>query len=196
MTKPRAPKGNFVIPRSFVSMDNLRSELARLAGTTITRVGLLVWPAASAPDETDVRLYLDLASAGRECASVQLRTGADGQTPELEFGYIPGGIPIAALPGCRLAWGKDTFWTSHDSYSHELFVITPEASSELRVLCGQQILIVNLVCFADDVTATTGLCLECQNGLCVWSIPGSFGNVVTMNVPDNWWPDPIVLIPV
>lgn len=175
-------------------MDNLRFELARLAGATITRVGLLVWPGALG--ETDVRLYLDLARAGCECASVQLRTGADGQTPALEFGYIRGGIPIATLPDRRTAWAKDEHWSSLDLYSHELFVITPEASSQLGVLCGQEISTVYVVCFADDVTVTTGLCLECQNGLRVWSIPGSYGNVVTVNVPDNWWPDPVVLIPV
>lgn len=177
-------------------MDDLRSVLTHWVGATIIRHGLLIWPDALAPEETDVQIYMDLALATGESASVQLRTGADGQTPQVDFGFIPDGAPIAALPERRTAWSESTFWTSHESYSHELFVITPEASSELNVLCGKRITTVYLVCFADDVAIATGICIECENAVRVWSIPGTYGNVVTMDVIESWWPAPVILVPV
>lgn len=172
--------------------ERLKLSLQRLIGATVARVGLLTWPDPDAPTETDVCLYLELRRTNENDIAVIFGTSPDGQTPSLDWTRLPDGIPLSELISRKQVWGSDAFWKVRQSYSWELFVVSPKCDNPLASVNGQQIASVTIICFAGEEQHATGIHLRFGNGTDVWSIPGSSGNQVTTDSTRLCWPAAVV----
>lgn len=173
--------------------NRLAAGLRLIAGCTVDRIGLLVWPDEGALEEADVCLYLELICSGEDRIDVAIGTSSDGQTPVLNFDHVDAGKPLSELGNRRREWASDGFWESQNSYSSELFFAAADTDCKLSVFCAQKILRVFVVCFADNDELPTGIVLEFENGSRLWSVPSNYGNAVKTEVPDDWWPAPVRL---
>ncbi len=171
----------------------LTEHLRAIIGSAVSQIGLVVWPDRDALEETDVRLYLEMTSADGSTLSAVVATESDGQTPSIEFVQLSDGLPFSELESRKSMWSRDDFWQSQKVFSPELFLVTPDSESDLSKVCFQSVSQVFLVCFGDDETTITGVVLEVENGQRVWSVPSAYGNAVMSDVPDDWWPSPVVL---
>lgn len=171
----------------------LAERVRSVVGAKVNRIGLLVWPDSDAPEETNVRLYLELRTPDGIAVDVVMGTDSDGQTPSIEFTHVDGGVPFSALELRKSEWSKDDFWKSQESFSPELFLIPSDSNSPLSIVCGQSVARGFLVCFTNSEETATGIVLELENGQRVWSVPSAYGNAVKCEVADDWWPDPVTL---
>ena len=181
---------------SFTLSGALRGPLLSLRGSTVVQVGLRIWPDERAPEETDVRLYLELQGPDGATRSVEFGTSADGQTPTIEiFERVADGLPLNVLSDRKREWAKPQFWNSQANVIEELFLVSPEDDNALSTIVGTPLVRADLLCFADDADAVTGVRLEFSSGIEVWSCPGAYGYVVSTTNPKNW-PSPVVPQPV
>jgi hypothetical protein len=167
-----------------------------LRGSTVVQVGLRIWPDERAPEETDVRLYLELRGPDRATRAVEFGMSADGQTPTIEIcARVADGLPLSVLSDRKREWTKPHFWNSQATFNAELFLVSPEDDNALSTIVGTPLVRADLLCFADDADAVIGVRLEFSSGIEVWSCPGAYGYVVSTTNPKNW-PSPVVLQPV
>ncbi len=175
-----------------IDAEQLKMNLRVIIGATVTRVGLLVWPAGNGLDDTDVRLYLELRRTDGNEIAIIFRTSPDGQTPALEWMRIPDGIPLSDLKSRQDVWSNDAFWTSQPFYSHELFLVSSGCDEPLAAVNDQRIIAVFVICFAGDEQLAAGIRLRFGDGTEVWTVPGRSGSQVIADSTRLCWPDPIV----
>jgi len=165
-----------------------------IVGGRVQRLGLLIWPASNGIRGTDVQLHLEVNCPDGVCREFTCRTDSDGQTLSIEPEHWPNGLPFSKLDERLAVWSSPDFWNGPNGQAYELLETASERSFGIGQ--GSAITGVNLVKFTDDNGPPTGVVMEFDSQVRLWSAPSANGNYVSVDPKDFVWPAEIELLPV
>ena len=175
-------------------MINTYDQLGLIIGGRLQRLGVLVWPDAGALRSTDVQLHLEVECVDGTRRELTCRTDADGQTLVIESEKWTDALPLSKLEERVMVWSSPGFWSKANGHSYELFETAEEQS--FGIGRGSVVTAVYLVQFADDRNDATGVVVEFDSQIRLWSAPSANGNYVSTDPGDFTWPTEIELKPV
>lgn len=164
-----------------------------IVGGRVRRLGLLVWPDPDGLSKTDVQLHLEVECTDGICRELTCRTDADGQTLRIEQEHWSDGSPLSKLDERIAIWSLPEFWKHPDGQAYELFEAVCERN--FGIGDGSTITGIQLVKFANDQEEPTGVVIEFDSKIRLWSAPSANGNYVSTNPEDFVWPEEIILMP-
>jgi hypothetical protein len=175
-------------------MKNNYDELRSIIGGCVRRLGVLVWPDSGGLKSTDVQLHLEVECADGICRELTCRTDDDGQSLRIESEQWLDALPFSKLEERVRVWSSPEFWNQVKEHSYELFETAEERS--FGIGSGSVVTAVHLVQFAEDQKDVTGLVVEFDSLIRLWSGPSANGNYVSTNPDDFVWPTEIELMPI
>lgn len=169
-------------------------DVPAIVGGRVRRLGILVWPDPDDINTTDVQLHLEVDCIDGICREMTCRTDPDGQTLRIDQERWPAGLPFSKLQERMTEWSSPEFWNRSSGHAYELFETANERT--FGIGRGSTITAVHLVKFADDQGNPTGVVIEFDSQIRLWSGPSANGNSVRTNPEDFDWPAEIEITPV
>jgi len=173
-------------------LEGLISATKPLLGATVTAGTLMIWPDKNGPEHSDSQLNLKLKLTSGENISITFRTDPDGQTPLLEKEDVEPNYHFSQLSERIENWTKQDYWDRKGSYRYETFNIA--GSVEFRGVVGSEIIEIGLIYFDDEEKLPTGLKITFSSDKEIWSVPGTYGNVIMTELPADWFEEPVKML--
>jgi hypothetical protein len=159
-------------------------------GATVQAASLVIWPLDTWPEDTSTRLYLRFLLRDSSIAHFVLDTDADGQTPRFTQDEFKPQYSYSQIGERLAAWKADDWYAYQDTlefYEPEVFDLV--GSAEYGGLIGSKLGSVEILCVKDYDYGFAGVILLFDNGMKIWSNPGTDGNTIWLEFDRRYLPD-------
>lgn len=170
-------------------LNDLIKSLKPLLSNTVKHAYLLIFPDESGRHETDIRINFSLENSNGRFSDFTFGNEPDGQTPLIISGKLCPHYKFSELPQREIEWSKSEFWKHIENLDYEVFEIDP--TSDLYGIIDRNILDIIILLFGNGNKKPTGIIFIFDGGPSVYSLPGATKNTISLEIHEDYFPEPI-----